>query len=244
MESIFLGITQGLTEFLPISSSGHLYVIKKILGINEEGYHSFIVFLHIATLLAILCFLFKNLKLFFNKRLFLNVCVITFITGILGISIKVYLQQFFDSRYLVAFCFIINAGILLGIKADSNQRVSSSIRLRDSFFIGVLQGISALPGISRSGITIAGLLKRGFAKEEAFVLSFLMAIPVILGAFILEFKELVNRPVSIQSLISGFIFAFIFGLVSLRIVKKTLIVDKFKSFAYYCLFISIISLIL
>lgn len=129
------------------------------------------------------------------------------------------------------------------MKDNSNGRTLESIKLKDSLFIGILQGISPLPGISRSGITIIGLLRRGFAKEEAFILSFLMAIPVILGAFTIELKELTVSSFLGPNMIIGFVFAFFSGLFALKIVKRTLIMEKFKNFGYYCLFISLMNLI-
>ncbi|MCK4917796.1 MAG: undecaprenyl-diphosphate phosphatase [Candidatus Omnitrophica bacterium] len=241
LKFIFLGIVQGLTEFFPVSSSGHLYLLKRLFTIKED-YSSFFILLHIATLFAILVFLFSRLKLLFNKKLFPQICLITIITGVIGLFIRHYLKVFFDNKYLLAVCLIINSGILLSITNKYSKRNLESLGLKDSLIIGLLQSISLFPGISRSGITIAGFLKRGFSPDSAFVLSFLIAIPAILGAFVLEIKELVHTSISFRENFLGFLFAFLSAFVALGIVKKLLIMRKFKNFAYYCIILSLFSL--
>jgi len=240
---IFLGIVQGITEFLPISSSGHLFLIQKLLKI-EGNYLPFFVFLHLATLLAIIVFFSKKIKLFFKARLLLSILLITLISGIMGLGIGFYLKELLGSTFMLTFCFLANAGILLSIRSSSGERDISSINFKDALFLGLLQGFSPLPGISRSGITIVGLLRRGFKRSEAFILSFLMAIPLIIGAFFVEFKELDQSSLSLQNMGLGFVVAFVFGLLALSLVKKTLINKKFKNFAYYCLILALLTLII
>jgi len=240
---IFLGIVQGITEFLPISSSGHLFFIQKLLKI-EGDYLSLFVFLHLATLLSIIVFFSKKLKLFLNLRILLNIFLITLISGAMGLGIRFYLKEILGSTFMLTFCFLANAGILLSIRSSSGQRDISTINFKDTLFLGLLQGFSPLPGISRSGITIVGLLRRGFKPGEAFILSFLMAIPLILGAFLVEFKELSQSALSFGSMSLGFAAAFVFGLLALGLVKKTLKDKKFKNFAYYCLILALLTLII
>ena len=242
MKFIFLGIVQGITEFLPISSSGHLFFLQRVLKM-EGDYLPFFVFLHLATLLAIIIFFFKKIKLLFNTKLLLNILLITLISGLMGLGIRFYLMELLGSTFILAFCFLVNAGILLSIRADSSERNIMSINFKDSILLGILQGISPLPGISRSGITIVGLLRRGFKRSEAFILSFLMAIPLILGAFVVELKNLGKASLSLQSMSMGFIAAFIFGLLALGLVRRTLEAKKFKNFAYYSLLMALIILV-
>ena len=242
MKSIFFGIIQGLTEFLPISSSGHLYLLQGLSAIKGACL-PFFVFLHFATLLAIIVFFFKKIKILFKPKLLFNILLITLISGIMGLGIKVYLNGLLGNKFLLAFCFLINAGILLSIRSNSKGRDISSIKLKDSFFLGLLQGISPFPGISRSGITIVGLSRRGFKNTEAFTLSFLMAIPIILSAFIVELKELGKVNLSLQNMGLGFIAAFVFGLLALKILKRILISGKFKNFAYYSAVMAVVSLL-
>ena len=253
MKFIFLGIVQGITEFLPISSSGHLFFIQKLLKV-EGDYLSFFVFLHLATLLAIIVFFSKKIKLFFKARFLLNILLITLISGIMGLGIRFYLKELLGSTFMLTFCFLANAGILFSIRPSSGERDISSINFKDVLFLGLLQGFSPLPGISRSGITIVGLLRRGFKRSEAFILSFLMAIPLIIGAFFVEVsagggsafggKDLGRASLSWQNMSLGFMAAFVFGLLALSLVRKTLISKKFKNFAYYSLLLALLTLIL
>lgn len=134
--------------------------------------------------------------------------------------------------------------ILFNITNKYKNRSWDSLRLKDSFIIGLLQSAALFPGISRSGITIAGFLKRGFSPESSFVLSFLIAIPAILGASVLEIKELVHSNISFREISLGFIFAFVSAFFALGVVKKLLIMKKFKNFAYYCLILSLLSLLI
>ncbi|MBU0878593.1 MAG: undecaprenyl-diphosphate phosphatase, partial [Candidatus Omnitrophica bacterium] len=136
----------------------------------------------------------------------------------------------------------INAVILLSARRVRQKRDSQNITLKDSLILGILQGVSIFPGISRSGITITGLLRRGLDARQAFNLSFLMAIPVILLAFFAEFKELSSCSLKPSYLISGFICAFFCGMLALKILKKILISGKFHNFGYYGLIVFIISL--
>lgn len=246
IKAIFLGITQGLTEFFPVSSSGHLFVLQNLfqrLGFsNQEGLLSFFVFLHAATLFAVFVFLAKKIPLLFKKQLFFHLVIITVVTGIIGLLIRFLFAQYFTKNYLLAFCFLVNSVILLSLRKYPERKTWKELSFKDSLIIGLLQGISFFPGISRSGITITGLVKRGVKKEDAFTLSFLAAIPVISGAFLLEAQNLFRGNIAKSTIIIGFIFAFFTGLVALKFLKKILIMEKFRSFAYYCLFISLLSL--
>ncbi|MBU0896515.1 MAG: undecaprenyl-diphosphate phosphatase [Candidatus Omnitrophica bacterium] len=242
MKFLFFGVIQGLTEFLPVSSSGHLYFLKRVLGLNEDLL-SFFIFLHLATLFAMLLFFSKEIQsAVLKKKLLLYIFIITGISGFFGLIIKYFFSSFFDDKYLLSFCFFINAVILLSARRVRQKRDSQSITLKDSFILGILQGVSIFPGISRSGITITGLLRRGLDARQAFNLSFLMAIPVILLAFFAEFKELSSCSLKPSYLISGFICAFFCGMLALKILKKILISGKFHNFGYYGLIVFIISL--
>jgi undecaprenyl-diphosphatase len=242
MKFLFFGIVQGLTEFLPISSSGHLYILKRLFGLNENLL-SFFVILHLATLLAIIIFFYKQIKQTLTKKeLLFHILIITCVSGILGLLGKIFLTRFFDSKYLISFALLINGIILLSIRNTTGKKTHQDIKLKDSFILGLLQGIAIIPGISRSGITITGLLKRGFQPKEAFSLSFLMAIPIITAAFLVEIKEILSINVNISSLILSFIAAFLSGILALHIIKKALIKVKFKNFGYYCLLIFLLTL--
>ena len=236
---IFLGITQGLTEFLPISSSGHLYTFKRIFN-GDGDLLPFFLLLHLATLLAIGVVLHKEIhRALYDKKLLAHLGIITIITLVFGFLIDRFLSWIFEYKYFVSFCFLINAGVLLTIEKKHAKRPSQDIKLKDSLLLGILQSLAIFPGISRSGITIAGLLHRGFHIKETFTFSFLMALPVILGAFLFKSKHLFNSSVNGAQMVFGFVAAFIAGLIALKIVRKTLVNHKFAYFGYYCLIISL-----
>ena len=244
MEIIFLGIIQGLTEFLPISSSGHLYLMKNYLGMSGNLL-PFFVFLHFVTLLAICIFLHKEIiEASKDKKLLIHIGIITGLTAAIGIVIDIFVKNLFDSRYFVSFFLLLNAGILLTTRNMSEKRGRNAFKLKDALILGVLQGFAVLPGISRSGITIAGLLKRGFKAKEAFALSFLMAIPIISAVSLLKIKEFLNSGFPVADMVKGGIAAFLFGILALFIVRKMLISKNFDKFGYYCLIIAFLSLIL
>ncbi len=239
MKVVALGIVQGLTEFLPISSTGHLYIIKRVLGLSHNLLPLF-VFLHLATLLAIVIFLGRDIvKVLFKKKILAQLGVITLITAVIGGLINGFLTDFFENKFLVAFFLLVNGVILLSIKNISTKRNYDSITLKDSLLLGLLQGLAIFPGISRSGITICGLLKKGFKPKEAFIISFLMAIPVISGAFLLKAKSLSSLQLPALSLGMGFFAAFISGFLALVVVKKLLASEKFSFFGYYCILTSL-----
>ncbi len=247
IKALFLGITQGLTEFLPVSSSGHLFFLKRLLSpgaSSDDSFLSFFIFLHLATLFAVFIYLSKHLHLLFSRKLLPQLIVMTFLTGCIGLTVRVILSDLFLNKYFLATCFFANAIILMSVRKDANSRNLKSIGIKDSLILGVLQGVAFLPGISRSGITITGLLKRGFKREEAFILSFLMAIPVIAAAFILDCRELMLSEIPLKVLALGFISAFLSGFFALAILKKIVISNKFRNFSYYCFAIAILSVIL
>jgi undecaprenyl-diphosphatase len=242
------GITQGLTEFLPVSSSGHLYILKRILG-SPQNYLSFFILLHIATLLVIVLVLKRQVWLaLINKNLLIYLATTTLVTCIIGFLIDRFLKASFDNKYFISLCLMVNALILLRIKNIKGQKDRGDFKLKDALTLGVLQGLAIFPGISRAGITISSLLKRGFKPQEAFSLSFLMAIPAILAAFIFKYlfhyQQLSQLHIPWTGLSLGFLAAFCSGFIALLIVKKTLITHKFRNFGYYCFGLSLLGLLL
>lgn len=244
MKVVLFGIIQGITEFLPISSSGHLYIFKRLTGI-QENLLSFFIFLHLATLIAILVFFRRQIKgVITQKRILLHLGVITVISGALGLTANRFLTDFFDYKYVISSCLLVNGLILLSVKNTSPRRDLTTLTIKDSFILGLLQGAAVMPGISRSGITISGLLKRGFSAAEAFTLSFLMAVPVIIGAFLLDVGELIAADIPCLPMTGGFMAAFLCGLLALKILKTSLVKIKFRNFGYYCLIASFLTLFL
>ncbi|MFH1875408.1 MAG: undecaprenyl-diphosphate phosphatase [Candidatus Omnitrophota bacterium] len=248
MKFLLFGILQGLTEFLPVSSSGHLYLLKRIIG-EQANLFAFFILLHAATLAATIIFFFKQIiSLCAKKRLLLQIAVITAVTGTMGLAIKHFFEPWFDKKILLSGCILTNALILFSARPtnDSPKKTAETMTVKDSLLIGLMQGISAFPGISRSGSTITAFLRRGFAPQEAFTLSFVASIPVILAAFILEIKELPNLTVhtGTKGIIAGCLAAAATGLLALIVLKRLVVNARFKNFSYYCFTLFIISLFL
>ncbi len=240
---IILGIIQGLTEFLPISSSGHLEIFKNLFGM-QKGDLFLTLILHAGTLLAVLIFFYKEiLNLFksfsYKKNPTLYFIIIANIpTAIIGFIIEKKYSHL-SSLWFIGIMLIFTAVILLMIKKFQNAK--EDLTAKKSFTIGIAQGLAALPGISRSGSTIATSLFLKVKKEKAFAFSFIISIPAILGANLYKMIEISKTPskmtIPIFHLICGFIAAFLVGWACLFILKKLIQSKKFHYFGYYCLII-------
>jgi len=240
LKFIILGTVQGLTEFLPVSSSGHLVIMKNLLGITSKGAELEIV-LHLGTLLAVFIVFFKDLlKALSDKKLFLFIIVVTFITGIIGVFGNDFFEGLFSSVKAVAFAWIFT-GIMLLLTKNFLAGKRNSLNLKDAVILGLTQGAGIIPGISRSGITISTLLFRRVDKMTSFTFSFLVSMPVILGAAIIKAKE-IGFILSGQTLnlVVGFAFSFLSGIISIWLLKKVIDRAKFYYFGYYCIGAAII----
>ncbi|MBI4707511.1 MAG: undecaprenyl-diphosphate phosphatase [Candidatus Omnitrophica bacterium] len=240
---ILLGIIQGLTEFLPVSSSGHLVVAQKLFGM-QTGTIAVSVVLHLGTVLSLLVFFFRDiLKLFRDLKSVMLIGLITLITGVIGLSGKDFFEKLFSSPKLVAFSWFITAGVLF-FAARFMQAKREKVSFKDAFILGITQGIAIVPGISRSGITVSTLLFRGISKEESFRFSFLAAIPAIMGAALLELKDISCVAANqFGNVAAGFLASFVFGLFALWLFRQALKKAKLQYFAYYCIILAIITLL-
>ncbi len=240
---IFLGILQGLTEFLPVSSSGHLVVAQRILGINSNQVAISVV-LHLGTLLAIIIFFRKDiLNLLKNPKLLGLAAVVVIITGSIGVLGKDFFESLFSSVKAVGVAWIFTGLLLISTK-KLTQLNKNKLEIKDALMLGLTQSLAIIPGISRSGITISTLFFRKIDRSLAFVFSFLIAIPVILGAALLEAKKIETvSQAEIKNLIAGFIFSFITGLFALLVLKLVINKAKFYYFGYYCLFMAAVTLL-
>lgn len=236
--SIILGIVQGLTEFLPISSSGHLYLVDSLISsCGKVSFDlAFFVFLHLATLCAVCVFFRKDIGRFIRqKNMFLYLCVITAITGSIGIGIDRVLISYFGSKYFLAFAFFTTALCLLATKNLSGTRVVAESTYKDAIILGVVQGLAVIPGLSRSGVTIAVLLRRGYKPRDAFVFSFISVIPALFGAFLWEAGNLFSANFPSSFLIAGFISAVIAGIFALKVLNRFVQLKLLYVFGYYCI---------
>ncbi len=252
LQSFLLGLLQGLTEFLPISSSGHLALGKYFLGENNEAGLTFEIVVHFGTLCSILIYyrtiigdLLKSGTSFLmapkQKKDDPKVKTILFIlvsmipAFIVGFTLKDSVESIFDSPFLVCIMLIVTGAILFLTKFAKEK--DGKVTLGKSLVIGVAQAFAMIPGISRSGSTISAALYFGVDREEAANFSFLMVIPVIGGAMLLQILDLIEMGVDafqIQSLLVGFLTAFISGYYALKYLIVILKKKGFHYFAYYC----------
>ncbi|KPL12784.1 hypothetical protein AMJ74_06150 [candidate division WOR_3 bacterium SM1_77] len=245
IKTIILGIVQGITEFLPVSSSGHLAVLERLFGISEPV--SLAVFLHFGTLIATGVFFFRPIS-----RLLKGICrgdreslayLMKVIIGTIPILIAGLLLESWVAH---AFTNMIIVSILLGITGTIVlvtgiiQRRQKKINLLTALFIGIGQMFAILPGISRSGMTISAGLFSGIEPERVFEFSFLLSMPAVLGANIYELKN-VSSMGNIPELLAGMAFSFLAGILALKILRS-MVYRSFHLFGPYCLIISIIML--
>lgn len=246
MKFILLGIVQGLTEFLPVSSSGHLVLLQEILEIDSLQL-LIIATCHMGTLLALFVFFFQDLiDLFKQPRLLGYILLVTAITGIVGIAGRDFFESLFSSTRVVSLSLFITALVLiLTSRFLKGVRKTDSLNKKDAIFLGLMQSLSIIPGISRSGMTISALLFRKVEKQTAFRFSFLAGIPAIAAAFFLEAKEIdLSSLTEISGLLICFVFSFLSGLISLAVLRRILMRAKFHYFGYYCILLSILSFLL
>ena len=221
LQAIILGIVQGIAEFLPISSSGHLVILQKIFNISHKSV-IFDVVLHVGTLLPVL-FVFRAdilnlIKNPFQKKTYLLI-VATVPAVIVGLLFDDYIESLFYTGYFLPIGFFITGLLLLYSQAVSVDRKNDSdISYGNALFIGILQALAILPAVSRSGSTISASLHQGLSREAAASFSFLISIPVIVGAFIFQLIKILFSPdaivfndISITPMIFGFIASVLAG---------------------------------
>jgi len=240
---IYLGILQGLTEFLPVSSSGHLVIFQKILGIDSNQL-VISVFLHLGTLLAIIIFFWKDiLNLLRNPKLLGLLAIVVIITGSIGVLGKDFFESLFSSVKAVGLAWIFTGLMLISTKKITELN-RDQLGIKDAIILGLTQSLAIIPGISRSGITISTLFFRKIQRSLAFTFSFLVSIPIILGAALLEAKKIEAVPqADMKNLLAGFIFSFISGIFALLILRAIINKAKFYYFGYYCIFMAIVTLL-
>ncbi len=260
-EAFVLGLIQGLTEYLPVSSSGHLTIGATLFGLNGEENLAFTVAVHVATVLSTIVILWKEIVWLF-KDLFkwqwnegtkyvVNILISMIPVAIVGFCFKDQVEEIFGSGLMVVGVCLLITATLLAFSYWAKPRQRENISPIHAFIIGIAQAVAVLPGLSRSGSTIATGLLLGNKKERLAQFSFLMVIPPILGEALLDTKDMLEVGVSnamaglpVGSLIIGFITAFIFGCLAckwmINIVKK----GKLIWFALYCAIVGILAITL
>lgn len=254
LTALILGIVQGITEFLPISSSGHLAIGTALFGFdNPENTLAFVVFLHFCSVLAILVVFSKEImKIFTAKHINILLWIIIGIipAGILGIVFKHTIESLFSIEriYLIGIALIMNGFILLMGEHGSwgvSQIPLERLGIKNSLIVGIIQAIAIIPGISRSGSTISGGLICGLERKHAVAFSFFLAIPVILGATVMELRDFSKFTASIQPIpiLIGGIAAFLVSIVSINILIRVVTNGKLYYFSIYCFLLGAIVLI-
>lgn len=287
LQAIIMGLVQGLAEFLPISSSGHLAIFKHILNIDLEatGGIFFDVMLHFGTLLAIfiafwqdirkmivegVCMVggffangYRFLRNLFSKKeertaykkvidsayrkFVLLVIVSTIPTGILGFLFRDLIERASATLIVPGIGLLITAGLLtMADRTKSGTKRPNQISYKEAGIVGIAQGIATFPGLSRSGTTIATCLKLGFDKNFAVKYSFIMSIPAVLGAAILEIKDFDKISADAVTLVNytvGTVVAAVVGYISIKTMLVIVRGKKFKGFAYYCFIVGMIAIV-
>ena len=202
IEALILGILQGLTEYLPVSSSGHLAIGSALFGIEGEDNLTFTIVVHVATVLSTLVILWKEINWIFRglfkfqmneeTRYVVNIIISMIPIGIIGVFFKDYVEDIFGSGLLVVGCMLLITALLLTYSYYAKPRPKEKISMKDAFIIGLAQACAVLPGLSRSGSTIATGLILGNKKESLAQFSFLMVIPPILGEALLDGMKIVK----------------------------------------------------
>lgn len=268
IESLILGLIQGLTEYLPISSSGHLAIAAALFGIDGEQNLSFTVIVHIATVLSTLVILWKEivwiLKDLFTRqswksyqglnegtRYAVNIIISMIPVGIVGLFFKDRIEEIFGTGTTIVGCCLLITALLLAFSFYAKPRQKEDISGLHAFIIGIAQAVAVLPGLSRSGSTIATGLLLGNRKEKLAQFSFLMVIPPILGEALLDVKDLIGTAsqgvegtqTGFAVLAIGFIAAFLSGCAACKWMISIVRKGKLIYFGIYCAVAGILTLL-
>ena len=241
LEAILLGIIQGLTEFLPISSSGHLAVAERLLG--RDVPLAFDVLLHFASLAAVVIVLWGDLwsLLTTRRRLILPLIIGTIPAGLAGVLLGDRLENAKHDMLVVGCCFIVT-GVALAVgerlaRSRTAARSLTGIGLVDALIVGLAQAVALLPGVSRSGMTISAVRMRGVSREDCVRFSFLLAVPVIAGAGVLEAPKMLKMAggVGAASLAAGAVAGLAASILAIKLLLKIVRRVSLGVFSYYCL---------
>jgi undecaprenyl-diphosphatase len=247
-KSILLGLVQGITEFLPVSSSGHLVLFKRILSVEDVPL-LFDVLLHVATLIVIIYFFRSRIFIIIKAmvstlkgstdqsdreqmRLVLVILAGTVLTAVIGFTLQDI--QMFHETQTVSLLFILTGVLLLSLRFIP-KREDRPVRLSHGIWVGIAQGLGTLPGISRSGITISAGIYSGLERKRAGELSFLLSIPAVAGALILELSDAasLSAQLSFTAIAGGFITALVTGLLSLKLLFFLINSGRLYMFSFY-----------
>ena len=263
LQAIIIGLVQGLTEFLPVSSSAHLIFIQQALGLNNVPL-AFDVLLHVGTLVAVFMYFYSDIiqmieGFFYSlidlregkflqeikrdpyKKLAWLTIIATIPVGVVGILFNDIVEELFSGLTIPAFLLLITGCLLYISQRMNSGRIDvQNLTVKEALIMGCGQAIAVLPGLSRSGTTIAAGLFAGLDKEFAAKFSFILSIPAILGAAVVQLKDLSGGSIEIGACIAGFIVAVISGYFAISFLLKLVRERSLDIFAYYCWIVGII----
>lgn len=248
LQAIFLGVVQGLTEWLPVSSSGHLVIIQNSLGIKVPL--MFDIALHFGTLLAVFAMFWRDISKIISSLARLNfsdehgklakhIFIGSIPIAVVGYLFHDFFASLFYSSISVGFTLLATGVFIYFSKFHKQSRMLDS---KESLLVGIAQAISIIPGISRSGFTITTGLLRGVERREIFRYSFLLSVPTIIGAIVFEFTKVSWAEIEIGSMLAGASVAAIVGYLSLKLVIKLVLNRKFHLFSFYCVALGLLIL--
>ena len=283
LQAIFLGIVQGLTEFLPVSSSGHLAILQNVFHIDTGSTVTFDVMLHVGTLLVVflvywkdicklivealrmLADIFSNLKTLFSRnntgepkkyrriirtnyrKFVLLILVSTIPTGLMGYFGRKLIEDASGTLLVPGICLLITAVLLLlSDQVDNCWKIPKDVSWGEGVLVGIAQGFATLPGLSRSGSTIAACTFCGFERRFAVKYSFILSIPAILGAAVLELGDMASEGISASMMgnyLAGMAAAAVCGYFAIRTIGNLVKKRKMKYFAFYCIAIGILAIV-
>lgn len=266
LQALFAGLIQGITEFLPVSSSGHLVIFNTLFGDGDGSNLAFTVLLHLATLLSIILVFYKDIWMlireFFSaladilrgkpnfrtpeRRFLLLVIIGTIPAVVIGVSIKLlHINDILENIFVVAVMLIVTSALMFCVdRIGAKKYTEADAPYRSALAVGILQSIAILPGLSRSGSTIFGGLLGGLTKEFTVRFAFILSIPAVVGAGLVELLSVVKAgEIAIVPLNwgIGFIAASVSGVLAIRFIKLLIKNNKFYIFGIYCLLASAIS---
>lgn len=270
LEALLQGILQGLTEFLPVSSSGHLSLFQHFFGLSGDNALFFTVMLHIGTLVAVFIAYYKTIfgmiaeafrmigDIFTGKfryrdanenRKMVIMVLISLVPLFAFLLVKDFVTRLSEDNDIIVegVCFLFTGSLLfLADKCVKGKKTAVDMKPRDALRIGLFQGIATFPAISRSGSTISAGLLSGFSREFCVQFSFIMGIPAILGSSILEFRDAVQQDAQIEivPIVVGIVTSAVVGLLAIKLIKWLVKTDKFNIFAYYTLILGVVVLII
>ena len=258
-EALVLGLIQGLTEYLPVSSSGHLTIGQALFGMNDGADNlMFTVAVHVATVLSTVVILWSEIdwvlkglfkfKMNDETKYVLNIIVSMIPVGVVGLLFKDQVEEIFGSGLLVVGCCLLITAALLTFSYYAKPRQKEHISMKDAFIIGIAQAIAVLPGVSRSGSTIATGLLLGNKKESLAQFSFLMVIPPILGEALLDVLKMMKGEdvmggIETLPLMVGFVAAFLAGCVACKWMISIVKRGKLIYFGIYCAIVGVVTII-